>query len=131
MLPRELILKSMKNQRKVEYSDPFTIFRALSLRKESLRDFSKTYSSFFALQRHPSVRPHPHGRCVCIGDRILVSSPSPSEIERADREILGNQVKIEKREGSRRLTVVQGVSQRDPKSEISGFHSFKAFSAPP
>ena len=65
---------------------------------------------------HPGVRPHPHGRCVCIEDRILVSSPSPLEIERADREISGQPSQNRKqREGSRRLTVVRRVSDQRSK----------------
>ena len=99
MVPRHLLNKSTKKQRKVEQSDPFTIFRVLTLRKElsgsavSLRSAqgphrSSSRTSLYTLRRvpgapgalgtlclirsrlthidgHPSVRPHPHGRCMC------------------------------------------------------------------
>ena len=84
MVPRDLLIKSTQNQRKVEHSDPFTIFRVLSLRKEGSELCVDIQA--FALTRMGGA---------CAWDLTLVSSPSPSEIERTDRELLGSQAKNE------------------------------------
>ena len=60
----------------------------------SRTELTKRMREISDLLGHPGVRPHPHGRCLCMG-LTLVSSPSPSEIERTDRELLGSQAKNE------------------------------------
>ena len=115
--------KTKRNQRKVSYLDPSTILRALSLRKELERK-----KDLRVLPRHPSVRPHPHGRCVCCRG----SYPNILTLTFGDREGRPRtlrQPSQKRREGSRRLTVVQRVSQMDPKSETGPNHSYEGSSA--
>ena len=92
-------------------------------------ELTKRMREISALLRHPGVRPHPHGRCVCCRG----SYPSLLTLtfgDRAGRSRNRRQPSHpNKREGSRRLTVVQGVSQTDPKSETGRNHSYGGSSA--
>ena len=132
MVPRDLLLKSIKNQRKLSQSDPSTSFRALSLRKE-ICDFGEVSSSF----SEAGTRPPSPAWEVCV----LRISVTEADLHRECTDLSQNakkssktsrisvRVKGNRREGSRRLTVVQGVSQMDSKSDFHPFHTYKGFSA--
>ena len=117
MVPRHLLNKSATNQRKVSHSDPLTISRALSLRKE-LRDLLKSCTPLFTSQRHPNLILHRHGRCVCIESmqQREISTENAqiySQSSKNWRKTTKIQVKVRVRaEGSRRLTKMQGESLR-------------------
>ena len=122
---------SSENQEKSKESvvlRPFHYFARPELTKRIREIFLRLARLFFALQRHPSVRPHPHGRCVCCRG----SYPNILTLTFGDREGRPRtlrQPSQKRREGSRRLTVVQRVSQMDPKSETGPNHSYEGSSA--